>query len=362
MSTSNRRRSSYRDKVNEIAEAIKTSNLVELRNLGTSPGGFLRNSLRKQVWPLLLKLSHIDPIITTSLKNELCETAKHQIEVDVDRSFVQFQYNNEIVRIMKQSALKRVICSAMENCPGLNYYQGFHDVSSVLLIVLGEKDAKDALLILSVFWLHDFMAKTLDPTLGHIALMSKLLSTKDPELGRFLSSIPEYLPHFCISWIITWFGHNVHTIDKAARIYDLVLCTDPLMPIYITTTILISARLQILALEPEMSEVHGFLSKIIIDELNIENIISQSLELHATVPPRKLWGWKSDALSNSSVPRFAKEFLDSTQSYFNSAFLKRAGVVNGSWGVRFDKNVIMQLAVVAIGIFVALFYYQRSSK
>jgi hypothetical protein len=46
----------HQRKLLEIQKALKTKNYEKLRHLGRTEGGFLRNSLRKLCWSLLLKL------------------------------------------------------------------------------------------------------------------------------------------------------------------------------------------------------------------------------------------------------------------------------------------------------------------
>ena len=37
---------------------------------------------------------------------------------------------------------------------------------------------------------------------------------------------------FCLSWVITWFGHDIADFNEVARIYDALICSHPLHYIY----------------------------------------------------------------------------------------------------------------------------------
>lgn len=42
---------------------------------------------------------------------------------------------------------------------------------------------------------------------------------------------------FCLSWIITWFGHVLNDIKSILRIYDFFIACHALMPIYLTAAV-----------------------------------------------------------------------------------------------------------------------------
>jgi hypothetical protein len=79
----------------------------------------------------------------------------------------------------------------------MNYYQGFHDVCSMLLLILGERDAIDAATVLCIFWLADFMEPSLDSTLHHMNFVRALIDVHDQELSALFSSTPEFNTFFC---------------------------------------------------------------------------------------------------------------------------------------------------------------------
>lgn len=47
----------------------------------------------------------------------------------------------------------------------------------------------------------------------------------------------ETLPFFPLSWVITWCAHDLHDFGKVARLFDFLLCFNPLMSVYLTTAV-----------------------------------------------------------------------------------------------------------------------------
>lgn len=54
----------------------------------------------------------------------------------------------------------------------------------------------------------------------------------DLELYRHVSSSGAP-PYFALSWLITWFSHNVPALEQISRLFDLFVASHPLMPLYV---------------------------------------------------------------------------------------------------------------------------------
>lgn len=63
------------------------------------------------------------------------------------------------------------------------------------------------------------------------------LFQSDPELHRHIegSGIP---PFFALSWFITWFAHNVPELVQISRIFDALVASHPLMPLYLSAAVM----------------------------------------------------------------------------------------------------------------------------
>lgn len=90
----------------------------------------------------------------------------------------------------------------------VHYYQGLHDVASVLLLVAGEPAAFDMLCHMATGHLRDATRSSLDPVIELLGLMGPIVAAADEELANFLSKqgLP---PFYALSWFITWFSHDL---------------------------------------------------------------------------------------------------------------------------------------------------------
>jgi len=97
--------------------------------------GLLQDSLRIRVWPHLLGIQPAD--LELDYKTNIY---KHrdwdQVERDVERSLLKLDKSEQVE---KRKELSTIIHSILSLHTDLNYYQGFHDIASVLLLVCGEK-------------------------------------------------------------------------------------------------------------------------------------------------------------------------------------------------------------------------------
>ena len=85
---------------------------------------------------------------------------------------------------------------------------------SVFLLTLGENLGFHCANIASNFLIHDYMKKSFDqgvmPTLD---LSNKLLQLVDQELWD-LVELTGGQPVFALSWLLTWFSHDVESLEK----------------------------------------------------------------------------------------------------------------------------------------------------
>lgn len=44
-------------------------------------------------------------------------------------------------------------------------------------------------------------------------------------------------PYFALPWILTWFSHSLGDLDVVARIFDVLLVSHPLMPLYLAAAV-----------------------------------------------------------------------------------------------------------------------------
>jgi len=167
----------------------------------------------------------------------------------------------------------------------LSYFQGFHDIVQVLLLVLGADDAAQAVAHLSLLRIRDFMLPSLSPSLAHLELLPSILDASDPRLCVHLSTTK---PFFALSATLTLYAHDIQEYGNIARLFDFLLAQPAVVSVYFFAVIVISRREELFAIpadEPEM--LHSALSKLP-EPLDLEGLISKTMELFETRTPEQL--------------------------------------------------------------------------
>eukprot|EP00555_Chaetoceros_dichaeta_P011686 CAMPEP_0198268346 /NCGR_PEP_ID=MMETSP1447-20131203/36806_1 /TAXON_ID=420782 /ORGANISM="Chaetoceros dichaeta, Strain CCMP1751" /LENGTH=379 /DNA_ID=CAMNT_0043959341 /DNA_START=57 /DNA_END=1196 /DNA_ORIENTATION=+ len=123
----------------------------------------------------------------------------------------------------------------------LHYFQGLHDVAALFLINL-ESPSLTSLVMKRLCHLH--FRDAMRPTFQKVqiilqAIIMPLLEIVDRKLHDYIiqgglddSSV------FALSWILTWFAHDVHNFDVVSRLFDVFLVSHPLFPAYLCVAML----------------------------------------------------------------------------------------------------------------------------
>eukprot|EP00210_Caulerpa_lentillifera_P005148 g4920.t1 len=293
-SRSGRQKISQRDlDTIEIVEELLSQRKVDVRALRkiSAVRGLVTAQLRKRVWPLLL-----DVDLTENVTFEQYHTLGRQsndfrsiISVDVHRSlFHYYDESEEFEKRQQHYKLERLLNAVICYHEGeVHYYQGLHDIASVLLLTLGEASAFKVLCKLSNNRLRDCTRSTLEPVAELLNLQVPILKRLDPVLGKHVErmDIPCY---FAISWFITWFSHDVPHFHEACRLFDFFLASHPMMPLYIGAAGMQAAKTDLLKLS-EMSEMHNALVNLKVNCYSTtDEVILKAISLYHHHPPRKI--------------------------------------------------------------------------
>jgi len=167
----------------------------------------------------------------------------------------------------RQKRLGRIIANTIWNPDGhgeqvLHYYQGYHDVAAVLSRVLEDAPLTVACLsVISRSHFGDAMKKDFSDLMSCMRLsIFPLVDVLDPELHDFLfdSGVE---PFFALSWVITWFAHEVRDVSVAGRLFDVFISSHPAFPLYMSVAMILHPihRKKILETECDFAEVHNVL-------------------------------------------------------------------------------------------------------
>jgi len=71
-------------------------------------------------------------------------------------------------------------------------------------------------------------------------------------------------PFFALSWIITWFSHDVRDTAMVKRLFDFFIASHALMPVYMSIAMVLHPvnRTEILNAECDFASVHNVLSQL----------------------------------------------------------------------------------------------------
>lgn len=182
--------------------------------------------------------------------------------------------------------------------PALCYFQGYHDIVQVFLLVLGVQDAPAAVARLSLLRIRDFMLSTLDPAIAQLELLLPIFRAADPEL---YDHMPKSQPSFAIADTITMFAHNIQGYKDITRLFDFFLAHDAVMPIYLFASVVLSRREELLDIEKEDEDIlHVMLGKLP-QPFDVEFHLARTMELYERLPPASLRSWEWWRISLSSV-------------------------------------------------------------
>lgn len=258
-----------------------------------------------------------------------------QIEKDIARSMCHFDCTKHMKarrRAFAREALGRIIHTIFSRHPDLHYIQGFHDIASVFLLVChapsdpshpwerpwnarGEELAYRLTERLALLHIRDSLRPSLDTVVEVLSLIFPLLRVADPEVHDFLvrTNVQSF---FTLSWILTWFSHNLERYQDICRVFDFFLSSHPLMPLYSTVALIIQLRAGLLDLrvdavrtwranhglpvhapigslptddqvEVDMSAVHAYFQKLP-PVLDLDALFASTARLVARHPPLAL--------------------------------------------------------------------------
>lgn len=208
-----------------------------------------------------------------------------QVEKDVERSLWKL-VQGDTARLKKRKQLSLLVNSILAKHPEVHYYQGYHSVAAIVLLVCGQKRAAPILDRLSCFHHRDSMNSNMDVVSELLGSVFNLMEKVDSQVHKFLvkSGVP---PFFCLSWFLTWFAHNVDSLPIVSRLFDFFIVSHPDAPLYMAFVITLSRKDELLKVPCDAAQVHKFLSTLPTD-INWEELIETTGHYLVSHPPHTL--------------------------------------------------------------------------
>lgn len=274
-------------KAKTISEAVASGRHDQLCEYAKSTDGLINNAIREKVWPLLLdipqepfkelKLADTNPFsfLDSLDSNDLApHKDEDQVRLDINRSFTILNhwqsfhqqgqesyttvFSSEDVKLLKKK-LSGLIIKMLRKYPSLNYYQGYHDIASVLLIVCSDTDLAFRMLEkLTVFHLRDFMITDINLSVNHLRLIPALLENIDPTFFELIKQTShsyvgsdglhyDYSFYQGLSSILTIFSHDISNLNHLLVVWDFTLGENTILaPVYIYVAALLVQKEAIL--------------------------------------------------------------------------------------------------------------------
>lgn len=145
------------------------------------------------------------------------------------------------------------------------------------------------------------MLPTFAQALTQLHLIPAILDTVNPQLREHLSLTQ---PFFALSGTLTMYAHDIQEYGEISRLFDVLLSREAVFSVYMFAQIVLQRADELFetpADEPEI--LHSILSKLP-KPLNIEALITNTIELFEKHPPERLRMWRS--ISRSSVLKTAR--------------------------------------------------------
>jgi len=156
----------------------------------------------------------------------------------------------------KQMNLSNLIKTVLQESYHLHYYQGFHDIAAIFSSIFtnGSKvkqsgkpsKSKNDLSIASILLqrashshLYDCMQSDFTSVTAAIQLVIfPMIQYFDPKLHAHLMK-SRVEPYFALSWILTWFSHDIRDTKTVARLFDVFLASHPIFPFYLSVAMVL---------------------------------------------------------------------------------------------------------------------------
>lgn len=243
-----------------------------------------------------------------------------QVQLDVNRAFIYYPADQSDAQLdQRKRELSELITHVLRRYPYLCYFQGYHDICQVFLLVLASPAQRVRLVArLSALRIRDYMLTTLEPTINQLRLIPDILGAADPSLRRHLA---ETEPFYALAGTLTMYAHDIQAYGDIARLFDVLLSHEPVFSIYVFAQIVLNRRDELFEQEPDdPSMLHLILSKLP-QNMDLEKLIADTTRLFRRFPPESLPAWRRISAASClktarSVEDGAKQTMEDGEAFF----------------------------------------------
>jgi 4,5-DOPA dioxygenase extradiol len=178
------------------------------------------------------------------------------------------------------AARRQELCTLIDGCvvtARAHYYQGLCDVAAVLLLTCGGARSAACLTALLRGHLRGPAGASLEPVTQQLSLLPPLLRAADAELASFLARAAaagggggggddddgaDFDCRFALPWLLTMHAHSAPDSDAAQRLFDFLLASPPVAPLYLGAAAALLCRQSLLGRLCDAAEAHHLLSAL----------------------------------------------------------------------------------------------------
>lgn len=292
-------------KQKSLSQCLNSNHKQELVEYLRSADGLISNDIRCKAWPILLDMplegegvvcSDVDMFLDDlNVADKPLHKDEDQVKLDIKRLFTilnHVQFTKADVDELKKK-LSSLVIRLLRKYPSLHYYQGFHDIASIILIVCYNphtKDTDDQLAFkmlekLSLNHLRDYMISDISLSLAHLKLIPALLEIVDHEFFKLVKQLNnnyimtnmnyyDYSFYQGLSCILTMFSHDLDDLHQVLVVWDFILSYNSLLvSIYIYVAAIMFKKDEIYKQLGIKDTTINFLS---IDKDLLHNVLSSS--------------------------------------------------------------------------------------
>ena len=326
--------------------------------------------------PILLGCSSATNKDDSSWKDLPRHRDEEQVQKDVDRAFVHYpsstrpaiassttlRYETNILLDESERTIEArkgvlfgLIVGTLRRHPMLYYFQGFHDIVQVVLLVLGAEAAFPAVESISLLRIRDYMLPSLSPAVKHLQLLPMILYAADKELASHLT-LPHV--HYALPAALTLYAHEIEQYSDIARLFDFLLAHEPVITIYLFAAIIISRRDKLLEIPTDEHDMLFFTLQKLPQPLDLEPLIADALRVFEAHPPDRLPGRVWRRISSYSALKTARP-PNQSQSIADADFWFQKQAAEVKWeetrqkavrtAFRYKGSIATTAAAVAVG-------------
>lgn len=361
-------------KIQAILEALDKDNLKVVAEYARSSDGLINNNLRQRVWPLFLdsvayksstdKSDSVTATLNGLSTNDLPpHKDENQVLLDIRRLFTVLSHFNSIsgpnaaasyTAVLSADDIDRLrkrlfslIVRVLRNHPCLDYYQGYHDIASVVLLVCSDSGssanddslAYSMLEALSLCHLRDYMISDIGLSVNHLKIIPLVAEHADPVLFNLMrysnssfimsnGSYYDYKFYPALLSILTVFSHNLTNFSQLLMLWDFVLSYQ---------SIAVSMYIYLSALQYRKPQI---LSELNIDPLHAHasNAFAhvESDKIHSLLSPASLFAHVSDH-DLVMILKNARSLI----ADYPLASLDKSSKTFGQWFGNFNKSSVL---------------------